>query len=143
MSDAEREALAWLDRYITSGCSYEEGHATTLKAMLSEPRLPKTHEIGESAFVAMFHAAHKHGAGLSGSGMREAYRALYAHLTAPKTKEVEVWHVEFFNISNSIVGVKAHTNLADAEVHAASYRSMPSSFSCIRVTGPHKQTVPA
>jgi len=67
--------------------------------------------------------------------------AAAAHLaTLPKTKEVEVWHVEYCNGCYPIAAV--HTTRATAETQAEDLRSRLY-CSCVRVTGPHKHVVPA
>ena len=92
MTDEEREALAWLDQ-TTAGFTSAEGvnhaHRATLKAMLARPVLPEepTREI-----VVLMHAAVNYE--VYGDKMADAYRALYAHLTAPRTKTV--WEVVAF-----------------------------------------------
>lgn len=72
-----------------------------------------------------------------------ARKHLDALPAAPKTKIVEVWHVEFFNVSNRMPCVTVYTAQKDAESHADAYAHIGSTFACIRVTGPHRQEVPA
>ena len=65
--------------------------------------------------------------------------------TAPKTKEVEVWHVEYVSRPNGAWAPALELRFSPgmAEARANLLREMPAEYRCIRVTGPHKQTVPA
>lgn len=68
-------------------------------------------------------------------------KAARAHLaTLPKAKEVEVWHVEFYDEEPF---VNVHLSRESAEEDASDKRSRPAVYSLIRVIGPHKQRVPA
>lgn len=69
------------------------------------------------------------------------YRALYAHLAKPKTKEVEVWHIEFAGAAMGNPYIELAESADEAERQAAKRRY--EGATCIRVTGPHKQTIPA
>jgi hypothetical protein len=60
--------------------------------------------------------------------------------TLPKTKMVEVWRVEFSRAGMAFCC--QFDDLDTAEVNAESFRHQPH-LSCIRVTGPHQQEVPA
>lgn len=66
--------------------------------------------------------------------------AASAHLsTLPQTKEVEVWRVEFWDVGPCINQRTSYAGALDrqSELVAGGHAR------CIRVTGPHKQTVPA
>ena len=92
MSEKERSALSALDDLIDYkakhwGSDHEEAaHWLTIKEMLARPILPE--EPSEDAIREMQRAFREH-LTVTGS-MEAAYRALYAHLTAPRTKEVEL-----------------------------------------------------
>ncbi len=60
-----------------------------------------------------------------------------AESTLPKTKMVEVWHVEYCFSGRPLVAV--YTTEEMARAHELPHKS----YACIRVTGPHKQEVPA
>lgn len=72
--------------------------------------------------------------------------AAEAHLsTLPKTKEVDVWHVNYAVRRDSggvSLGCIVTETPAQAEDSAANLQRGGVS-ECIRVTGPHRQTVPA
>ncbi len=68
----------------------------------------------------------------------DIYRALYAHLSKPKTKEVEVWRVEWADGDN-----QPRVSQFPCKGGADDWASRLPSEACGRVTGPHKQTVPA
>ncbi len=75
--------------------------------------------------------------------LREAARAHLA--TLPKTKEVKVWRVEYAEAAPDGWMAECETcdTLEEAETYAANLRSSAPAYDCIRVTGPHKQRVPA
>lgn len=89
MTDAdEKAAMAWLDSFIrlNDGLSHN-WFARTLKRMLAEPRLPK--EPTPEMLLTM-------ATGWK-DDYRGAYRALYAHLTAPKPLIVRMtWGAQGF-----------------------------------------------
>lgn len=67
--------------------------------------------------------------------------AAEAHLaTLPKTKEIYVWHIEYVIMPN-LPAINVFLSHADAERFAAGFKNPTAQ--CVRVTGPHKQTVPA
>jgi hypothetical protein len=90
----QRTAMEWLDGYVKGELVHlNREAAATLKDMLERPVLPEASNGDpdyEDAVLAVMH-----GANLNDITARSAYRALYAHLSAPKTKEVEVesWQV--------------------------------------------------
>lgn len=67
----------------------------------------------------------------------------------PKTKMVEVWRVEYAKRWRTSDGdewmpcVYQHTSCSMAEEHAAAVAKDGWPKTCIRVTGPHQQEVPA
>ncbi len=94
MTDAEREALEWLDfeaHDAWAGKLDSCQHARTLKAMLSRPVMP---DIGDQKVLQELVRVVK--AGWEREDIRDligptsvaaiSIRALYAHLTKPKTK---------------------------------------------------------
>lgn len=72
--------------------------------------------------------------------MQELIAAAREHLqTLPRTKEVEVWHVEFTCDGLPDVEVYSTRERADKEARDLT----DEIFECVRVTGPHKHVVPA
>jgi hypothetical protein len=88
MTDDERKAMEWLDLF-TPGGTEAHPHARTLKAMLSRPVLPEDPTPGELGAIGEVLRGHIYAD--RNRVAYEAYRALYAHLSAPKTKTV--WRV--------------------------------------------------
>jgi hypothetical protein len=71
---------------------------------------------------------------------QDVVAAAEAHLdTLPKTKTVDVWHVEW-----AYAG-KPHVRLLPTKTQAGdeAYRLKGLNVTCVRVTGPHKHEVPA
>lgn len=67
--------------------------------------------------------------------------AARAHLeTLPKTKMVDVWHVEWVAWTYPDPQIDIILDKISAENHALVKRN---NFRCVRVTGPHKHEVPA
>jgi hypothetical protein len=60
--------------------------------------------------------------------------------TLPKTKMVEVWHVEW--ALSGLPMLHLHYSKEQAE-EAAAYLAREPHRTCIRVTGPHQQEIPA
>lgn len=144
----EKAALEWLDDWGRAYPSFAGNSARTIKAMLSRPTLPE--EPTPEAIAKILQATW--GVRMEGSQnakdiAADVYRALYAHLTAPKTKEVEVWHVEYAFRSSEDAWDPAragpYLTQTEAEEIAAIKRDSGGHCACIRVTGPHKQTIPA
>ncbi len=141
MTEQDRkEALAWLDDWATSRSAAAAQSARTLKAMLAEPRMPE--EPSEELIRVM-----RDGGQLgetyelvSNAMMRHAYRALHAHLSKLATKEVDVWRIEYASCPD---GPVTDTCQTAAEAHEQAEYLRKCGQLCIRVTGPHKQTVPA
>src|SRR5688572_3932311 len=96
-TDAERKAMETLDRAILAqNCGrswiFPLDELRTLKDMLARPVLPE-----EPSIEALIHMDNAIAGPTQYGNMRAAYRALRAHLSAPKTKEVEYWLVEYAN----------------------------------------------
>lgn len=134
----ERAALEWLDLFT-------HGHADVIKAMLAEPRLPK--EPSGAMIAAML-------SGMDGwidcatnrNYTRALYANLYAHLTKPATKIVQVWRVEWAERLTGdrewrprSVGPFIEKRMAEG---CAGDLAESKLNACIRVTGPHDQEVP-
>src|SRR5688572_2953479 len=95
MTDAERKAMEWLDNRLKIAVQdpyMSLDVARTLKDMLARPVLPE-----EPSIEALIHMDNAIAGPTQYDNMRAAYRALRAHLSAPKTKEVEYWLVEYAN----------------------------------------------
>lgn len=137
---AEKAALEWLDHAVANDFDTlltERVHPTLriLKAMLAEPRIPaeptkELHEIFKRA---------GHGWMFEFGAFAAGYRALYAHLTKPKTKTIEVWHVE--HCVEGVPAVTVRLTRASADRTAENARDLGDTY--IHVTGPHTQEVPA
>lgn len=142
MTDAEKAAVEWLERIASDRqqpCSptFRMECARTIKAMLAEPRmLPWRETLPLSDLQA---AVESIGCVLSVNTIAAVLDAYHAHLAAPKTKTVEVWHVE-----HCVEGVPTVTVRLTKENADCSARNAASvGDTCIRVTGPHKQEAPA
>jgi hypothetical protein len=142
MTEKDRKAaLEWLDE-MELWTHYSRGHPTMLKAMIAEPLLPR--EPDDIAIHAMAEAFRDAGNRNTNECLRAAVRALHARLSAlpnPATKEVDVWHIEFAGAAMGLPYVEQGRSLDEAERQACKRRS--EGATCVRVTGPHKQTVPA
>lgn len=132
MTEDERKAMEWLDEAIHRDAKWEsvgdEMHRATLKAMLARPVMPE--EPTPDALIAMADVW------MNTNGMNcwsSIYRALYAHLTAPKTKEVEV--VQWAVVTGHGDTISIHRTLANAE------EALHRGVAIVRLTG--KATVPA
>lgn len=66
-----------------------------------------------------------------------------AESTLPKTKMMEVWHVESVGCAAGNKGALFVAVYPSREEAANSTRYKGDHFACIRVTGPHQQEVPA
>lgn len=108
MTAEEKAALDWLETWAfgTLGDGPNVKHARTLKRLLARPVLPE--EPSEEALKAIYGGVWREsGMGLGKQDTTAAYRALYAHLTAPP-KPVAVWKVDCYEESSY------HDNLSDA-----------------------------
>lgn len=153
MTDEQKAVMKWLDYAETCRVAYSVDHknVTIIKAMLVEPRLPK--EPTETMFRAFLGGGGWVDCSTNREYFMRSWRALYAHLTKPATKTVEVWRVEFARMgssgewlpdSTSCGHASGYFTRAQAEEEAAKLAQEPSEeYACIRVTGPHKQDVPA
>ncbi len=133
MTDEQKAALEWLVAVCPEYDCEAARHVRAIKAMLAEPRLPA--EPTAEMLTAMYDGWAEEPV----LTWRAAYRALYAHLTTPKTKTVEVWHVEFAASGNPVCYVYLTKGDADDEANAL---TACAAHTCIHVTGPHKQEVP-
>jgi hypothetical protein len=64
--------------------------------------------------------------------------------TLPKTKMIDVWHVAYALTDGhrgSFPAVNVYTSMAAASSAASGFQA--SLYQCVRITGPHKQEVPA
>lgn len=91
--DAERRALAWLDRFIREHGDSDAGeHCRVIESMLSRPALPEHPDRPTLHAMTLAHTRRRGGSQLIGVGdAEEIYRELRAYLIAPKTKTV--WFV--------------------------------------------------
>lgn len=151
MTDAEKDALKWLDRMLA--CSNPgtdaERSVLTLKAMVAEHRIPSAGlkiwvwRNGDH-FLAYSHeypCVSPHGDPCT-LGEPAGYAFLLPSFPrAPKTKTVEVWHVEWAD--GSIPHIDDPYLSRDFAERGAQLRRDEGRGQCIHVTGPHKQTVPA
>jgi len=145
----EAEAMKWLDRCIkfTKG-SIPDEHACAvfIKDMLSLPRLPMPGELTDSMVEEIWQACSP--AAIHRDLARHIVSAMHAELTKPKpkTKEVDVWRVEWaYRINDGDPWQPAGRNESSREeaLEYARRVTRGDNASCISVTGPHKQTVPA
>jgi hypothetical protein len=65
------------------------------------------------------------------------------HATLPRIKMVEVWRVEYCRNFNPEIRNFQHQHIAQAFADVLPDEPKGPTFSCIRVTGPHMQEVPA
>jgi hypothetical protein len=148
MTQEEREAVEWVRaiKNSTRPGSDAERHAATAIRMLSRPALPE--EPSEAALNAMMAAIVVPTAPWDkpGAAYPKMYRALYAHLTKPRTKEATVWRVEWaFKDPHTGCWRPAGRNEAtevEANKYAQRLRDGAISVACISVTGPHLQSIP-
>jgi hypothetical protein len=135
MTQEEREAVERLEQHAHRLGSYRK-HALTLLAMLSRPALPDVND----------HAAIDELARRAGC-YRHIVVCLIGALTKPRTKEVEVWRVEYCRRGDAgtcdwLPVTRTFMNEQSARDTARDLESVPALHACIRVTGPHKQEVP-
>lgn len=117
-------------------------HARVIERMAARPWLPHPDSLTDRQCFIMVDAMMFHSSRVE--AMKQAYRALYDDLTAPKTKEVEVWRVSFSTLTVDgrwVPSSEQRTQKIDADAEAA-YR-LKHGAKCVSVTGPHKQLVPA
>lgn len=140
MTQEEREAVEWVDMAISDRdeglpiqrCRVRPEKLRTLKRMLSRPALPSLND-----HAAIDELAKR--AGYPRSSIADLVKAL----TTPRTKEIEVWHVEYVQRQNGVwcPEVELRFSPGMAEARANKLREL-SACACIRVTGPHRQSVP-
>ena len=101
-TDDESEAREWLHSAVTYddfyGVAKDDKHRATILALLDAPRPPRPEDVPDDVLhdmAAASRAETDEGAPPS-TVMREAYRALYDHYTAPPPK-VEAWAVVWPN----------------------------------------------
>lgn len=139
---AEKAVLEWLGRKLEAASAECSDHdffnIKAIQRLLAEPRLPAepTRETRDVLATAFRRALHGNSLCIG----LDIYRALYAHLTKPATKEVEVWRVEYAT-AQSGPHCLTFTTEGDARRQAESMRG--GIAHCIHVTGPHKQEVPS
>lgn len=149
MTDDQKDALAWLEGIAAAAAPWGPSaarHARALKLMLAEPRLPA--EPTDEALSAMLRT-YNGAPDFQGWDRKwvAVFRALYAHLTKPKT--VEVWRVEYATKWTEDDGTvwrpagQTFPEREDADREAVRLSGNPHYNRCIRVTGPHKQEIPA
>lgn len=134
MTEDEKTAREWLER----ACDAQGPSGAplrTLRALLDRPTLPPSFD---EKTKELFVRAYKHHRGGFEESMGAALDALYAHLTKPKTKTVEVWRVEFTEHGRPA----CWTCLSVEEAHSHAITARNANKQCIRVTGPHTQEVP-
>lgn len=141
MTPEEKAALDWLDCAEIGGpaCRDEDERArTAIKALLARPVLPQ--EPSAEALRVMRVKCEAEGFSPDHTAY-QCYRALYAHLTAPKTKEVEVWFFEWDY--RGVPGGHHEYSCPEACLRHLKSTLPLEHYGNRRVTGPHKQKVPA
>ncbi len=146
MTESERKAVEWLDQFTaTAGWAYQ---VRTLKSMLARPVMPEpeSKEWKELRYELSQCLPPRGTSNESAAG--SILYTIRDELARPPTKEVEVWHSEWVNRTSreDQLRVAVWRTKEDAERDAENIRTNPrneGNWVCIRVTGPHKQTVPA
>jgi hypothetical protein len=145
-SDAEREAMAWLDNL-----SGAYTHVAILKAMLARASTPPkiTEEFVKAVCASMVAGGHLPSFA-NACEVGTILRWARAEAMKPKTKTAQVWRVEYVEDTDVTPGRTRHwcpmvqnfDTEAGADRHAKNMREHHC-YACIRVTGPHEQEVPA
>ena len=135
-ADEERCARRWLQE-ISLATAPGAHNASVALRMLARPVMP---EHPDPEALRLMRVACEAESYSPAQAAYEAYRALYAHLSRPATKEVEVWRVEYAQRTLPF-SASFHTS-READEYLVTVARWPD-VACIRVTGPHKQTVPA
>lgn len=132
----ERDALAWLDGEMQGPCP-RATHARTLKAMLAAPRLPK--EPTTEAIAAMVRRSS------TPLDMQAVYRALYAHLSKPATKMVEMWEVRyaFYHSGKWLASSTVYPSRETCESFQRDHEPDTQQYACWSIVGPISREVPA
>ncbi len=148
MTPEQVEAIEWLKRAIVyaehdkGDCRISDPHRATIRAMLAEPRMPE--KPTEEMMMILWRAFNSR-AQYQGTAAMNAYNALRAELLKPKTKEVEGYRVEY----SKRFGGKWFPQIMDvlycdeSAARMVAQHLTDQGLLCIRVTGPHKQEVPA
>lgn len=137
MTEDEREAL----QYLARQASRAGGLYIVLQKMLARPVMPE--EPSEEMATALRVGWYSFPGGSKGADWKAAYRALYAHLTAPKTTIIEVWRVEYCAGRAPMCEAAQSRSEAEARAERRRREADEMDWRCIRVTGPHWQEVPA
>lgn len=150
--EAAQEGLRYGSEFGAEAISILVPHLKRLvdaaEQSLTFRRLPLPEELDDKALLAMWIG--QASTITKSDSIRAGYKALYEHLTKPKTKVEEFWHIEYsfrefegldwkpqlsaYSVTKE--GVKARDNWM------ASFKD-DKRVACIRVTGPHQQEVPA
>lgn len=134
--DAVREAMEWLARFSPPGLT--GGHARTIQALLAEPRMPAepTAEAVRTLYRAWQDAPH---------AFDLAYRALYAHLSKPATRTVEVYEVRFALHKGGGRWFATNYTYSSRETCEEFQRAHEAdhNYSCWSIVGPITREVPA
>ena len=143
--DAEdiESTLRWLNGDLTRDYPH---WAAVLKALVARPVMPKNPHLDviSQTFTSTGYTQTEWD--ILQEGIQRYHRALYEHLTAPPalvTKQVEVWHVESAIKTPKhgwVPTCAAYETEAEAR-HKA--QGLAEDWKPVRVTGPHRQLVPA
>ncbi len=138
--DEEAAALAWLRTIASDIAPMDHGMkmARIIETMLARPVLP-VRLTSEDAQAIGYELATKYGVNISPAELEATFLAMRRRFTKPKTKEVEVWRVEWASKSGIPFVDQFHGERAE---QAARRRAMEEPGECVRVIGPHKQEVP-
>ena len=145
-TDEQKEAVEWMRRCTRINFSSDDEfvrHRATILAMLAEPRLPRPEDVPEHVLEKMWWATAPNGSHFDVA--RAAYRALYDHYTAPRTKTVEVWRVEFaerHHVTGDWLPCTETWPTEDYIRRKEDDLRGRSDVACVKVTGPHQQEVP-
>jgi len=137
----QKEAVEWVKgaRHAFYDDAGDDKRRATILAMLAEPRLPRPEDVPECVLEKIWWATAPRGNHFDVA--RAAYRALYDHYTAPRTKLAEKWHIEYVgdNTTECYVFVLPSKEAAEQKAKEMADKNYGR---CIRVTGPHQQEVP-
>lgn len=138
MTPDQKAAIEWLEQAARrAGLA----HDCTLMAMLAEPRMPAAPSYNDT--VAVLALCDTAVTGTDLHHVRDVWLAIHEYLTKPATKTVQVWRVEgaVRGAERWIPGCCVYATEAEARRRALECEL--AGWSCIRVTGPHEQEVPA
>ena len=145
MTDEQKEAMKWLRAAMWPGLANDEKHRAVILAMLDEPRLPRPEDVPQELYRDMALRWERCGLTDDGDAARFAYRALYDHYTAPRTKTVEVWRVEYaerHHVTGDWLPCTETWPTEDYIRRKEDDLRGRSDVACVKVTGPHQQEVP-